>query len=290
MKSGSYVFLAAFLALSASWAAFVLAPQIQLGQETQAKTLVNNEAYPIARSGLAQQGEQVYRSLGCVYCHSQQVGQQGTIVELVLEDAGTNADNTLAAIKAVSPSLGVPATMVGLPKTITTVADIPASDALVKAVTDAGGKIEANIVARGSDIPRWGQRRSVAQDYVYDTVAQPGTRRAGPDLANVGMRFPDPNWHLEHLYQPTLKIPNSTMPAYRFLFKQQKIGRHPSPDALLLAGTDAPPEGYEIVPTDAGRALAAYLVSLRSDGALFEAPFTPPPKPSATVTNSVAVQ
>ncbi len=290
MKSSSIVFLAAFVALSASWAGFVLAPQIQLGRATQTKTVPAEELYPVARPGLAQQGAEVYRSLGCVYCHSQQVGQRGIRVEVVLLNAGTNADNTMSAIARVRPELAKPETFIGLPKQITTAADVTATDALVKAVTEAGGKIEVNVVPTGPDIEwGWGRRRTVAQDYIYDEVVQPGTRRAGPDLANVGMRLPDAAWHLRHLYAPAGEVKGSTMPPYRFLFEQRKAGQTPSAHALNLTGEFAPPEGYEIVPTPDAQALVAYLLSLRANAPLFEAPVTPPPAPEPA-TNAVAVK
>jgi hypothetical protein len=211
-------------------------------------------------------------------------------VEVVLIDAGTNADNTLSALKKVNAELGKPETFIGLPKQIAEVADIAASDALVKAVTDAGGKIEVNVVPTGADISRgWGKRRTVAQDYAFDHVVQPGTRRAGPDLANVGARWSDSNWQLNHLYAPKSVMKDSTMPAYRFLFEKRKIGKVASADALKLTGDSAPPAGFEIVPTDKARELVAFLLSLRSDAPLFESPFTPPPAP-ATATNAVAAK
>ncbi|MGC3957864.1 MAG: cbb3-type cytochrome c oxidase subunit II [Verrucomicrobiota bacterium] len=292
MKSSSTVFLAAFLALSASWAGFVLVPQIQLGRADQAKTIPAGDKYPVARPGLAQQGAEVYRSLGCVYCHSQQVGQQGVKVEVVLLDAGTNGANVFSAISKVHPELGKPELLVGLPKTIAEVKDIAASDALLKAVAEAGGKSEVNIVPTGSDMKwNWGKRRTVAQDYVYDSVVQIGTRRAGPDLTNVGApaRKPDLNWHLRHLYAPQAEVKGSTMPGYQFLFEKRKIGKVASEDALKLTGEFAPPAGYEIVPTEKARALAAYLVSLHADAPLFESPVTPPPAP-VVATNSVAAK
>ena len=138
MKSSSIVFLAAFIALSASWGGFVLTPQLQLGREDQAKTIPAGDNYPVARPGLAAQGAEVYRSLGCVYCHSQQVSQNGVKVEVVLFDAGTNADLTLSAIKKVNAGLGKPETFIGLPKKIADVADMGAADVLVKAVTEVG--------------------------------------------------------------------------------------------------------------------------------------------------------
>jgi cytochrome c oxidase cbb3-type subunit 2 len=69
------------------------------------------------------------------------------------------------------------------------------------------------------------------------------------------------------------------MPPYRFLFEQRKITRAPSPEALQLTGEFAPPAGYEIVPKPEAVALAAYLVSMRVDVPLYEAPFTPPYAP-----------
>lgn len=290
MKSSSIVFLAAFIALAASWGGFVLAPQLQLGRVDQTKTVPAEEKYPLARSGLAQQGAEVYRSLGCVYCHSQQVGQQGVRVEVVLLDAGTNADNTIAALAKVNAQLGKAENFIGLPRKLTEVADIGAADPIVKAVTEAGGKTEVNVIPTGTDISRgWGKRRTVAQDYIYDSVVQPGTRRAGPDLANVGSRLADPNWQLNHLYAPKSVVKDSTMPAYRFLFDKRKVGKVASADALKLTGEFAPPAGFEIVPTDKARELVAYLLSLRADAPLFESPVTPPPAP-APATNALAVK
>ena len=38
------------------------------------------------------------------------------------------------------------------------------------------------------------------------------------------------------------------MPSYRFLYQARRISDAPSSDALQLTGSDAPPEGWEIVP------------------------------------------
>ena len=168
------------------------------------------------------------------------------------------------------------------------VATVAAADAIIKPLAAAGAKVQVNIVPAGTDISRgWGRRRTVAQDYAYELPVQLGTHRAGPDLANVGLRLPDVNWQLRHLYAPQADVKGSTMPPYRFLFEQRKVGQGNPADALALpAGTV--PAGMEIVPTDAARALAAYLVSLRADEPLYEAPFTPPPAPAAAATNSPA--
>ena len=287
MKTGALVFLTAFVALAASWSGFVLAPQLQLGSNTQTNALGSSDLYPLGRPGLARQGLEVYRANGCVYCHSQQVGQEGTICEIILTEAGTNAAATAAAIAELKSAQARPLheelggepkdLLAGLPKTILRVADVNAAGPAIKMLEAAGAKAEALVVAQGADIARgWGKRRTVAQDYLFDYPVQLGTRRIGPDLANVGLRLPDPDWHWRHLYAPPSEVPGSLMPPYRFLFETRKIGREASPDALKLAGKLAPAAGYEIVPTPEARALVAYLQSLRADMPLAEAPLTPP--------------
>lgn len=288
MKSAATVFLVAFIALSASWAGFVLAPQLQLGRNAQEKVLGGETLYPLARPGLAAQGAMVYRSQGCVYCHSQQVGQDGVKVEVVLNDAGTNDLATLAALTQLDATLGKRETLAGLPKTIRLVHNVAAADPIVKALTGAGAKVEVNIVPVGADRARgWGRRRSVAQDYVYDLPVQLGTRRAGPDLANAGLRLADANWHLRHLYAPKAEVKDSTMPPYPHLFELRRVGKGNPADALAGLPAGSVPDGFEVVPTDSARALAAYLVSLRAEAPLFESPFTPP-APPAPATNSPA--
>ncbi|HUC84437.1 MAG TPA: cbb3-type cytochrome c oxidase subunit II, partial [Candidatus Acidoferrales bacterium] len=140
-----------------------------------------------------------------------------------------------------------------------------------------GVKAEASVVAIGSDIKRgWGLRKSVAADYLYDEPVQLGNLRAGPDLTMVGVRDPDVNWQLQHIYAPRSMVKDSTMPAFRTLFKvRQKVDGQASPDALVLPREFAPADGWEVVPTTAARELAAYLVSLKANVPLYEAPFTP---------------
>ena len=98
-----------------------------------------------------------------------------------------------------------------------------------------GAKAQVWIVPVGPDLARgWGRRRTVAEDFLFDSSGDAGPQRVGPDLANVGLRLPDANWHLRHLYAPRLHEKGSTMPPYRFLFEKRRIGRSPSPEALVL--------------------------------------------------------
>ncbi|HEX7470511.1 MAG TPA: cbb3-type cytochrome c oxidase subunit II [Verrucomicrobiae bacterium] len=290
MKYGPLVFLAAFFALSLSWFGFVLKPQVELGRMAQVTNSVSSQLYPLARPGQAHQGAEVYRANGCFYCHSQQVGQSGTVCNVTLTDAGTNLAATGEALVQLNPALARTnwkEFLSSLPKVIVQNGRRLEADAAMKALKSAGAKVELNITPVGPDLARgWGRRRTVAQDYVYDWPVMLGSQRVGPDLANVSLRLPDANWHLRHLYAPSAEVKGSTMPAYRFLFVERKLkpGQKPSPDAIPLTASgaffdvskDTGPVDRELVPTAAVRELVAYLLSLQSDAPLYEAPFSAP--------------
>ncbi len=57
---------------------------------------------------------------------------------------------------------------------------------------------------------------SVAGEFVYDYPFLWGSKRTGPDLARVGGRYSD-DWHRVHLINPRDLVPESNMPAYKFL-------------------------------------------------------------------------
>ena len=260
MKNGALAFLAAFLVLGSSWAGFVLAPTIQLGGEKETTVLNGSDVYPLQRTGAATLGLQVYRANGCANCHTEQVRQDGFACNVILTEAGKNpvaVSNLVSSLKLDSLSHDE-------------------AEATAAQITALGGKVETRLVATGGDIDRgWGLRQSVAADYLYDYPVQLGNLRVGPDLANVGVRLPDASWQLKHLYAPKSVAPNSSMPAFRFLFEVRKIGAAPAADALDLPKEFAPADGYEVVPTEAARQLVAYLMSLRANVPLYEAPFTP---------------
>jgi cbb3-type cytochrome oxidase cytochrome c subunit len=264
MKNAFPVYFAVFLALGASWFGFVLAPAIQLGGLKQTAVLNSSDTYPPRRTGAATQGLQIYRANGCAACHTQQVRQDGVKCDVVLTEAGKNpmaVTNLLATLP-----------LNHLTKEY--------ADAMADKISAAGGKAEIHIVPVGADIDRgWGSRQSVAEDFLYDNPVQLGNLRAGPDLANIGVRAPDANWQLLHLYAPQSVVNGSRMPSFRYLFTVQKIGAGPSPDALALPAGFPVAANSEIIPKPEARQLAAYLLSLRANVPVYDAPFTPPAKP-----------
>jgi cytochrome c oxidase cbb3-type subunit I/II len=63
---------------------------------------------------------------------------------------------------------------------------------------------------------RWGPV-SEAGEYAYDVPHLWGTRRIGPDLTRVGLKYSD-EWHLAHFWNPRMLSPDSIMAPYRGLF------------------------------------------------------------------------
>jgi len=61
---------------------------------------------------------------------------------------------------------------------------------------------------------------SVAGEFVYDRPFQWGSKRTGPDLHRVGGRYSD-DWHRAHLINPRDVVPESVMPGYPWLAKNE---------------------------------------------------------------------
>ena len=289
MKTGFSVFLACFVALGASWYGFVYGPLKQLGVEQQTVILQSTDNWPQQRTGEATLGLQVYRQYGCAACHTEQVRQTGAANELDVLTLGThNAEDFKGFMKSL---LVVPELMTSsndivanldkwngqLPLVLYYGQNSDAVSALAGKLKPVGVKTDARVVAVGPDIARgWGTRQSVAADYLYDQPVQLGSLRAGPDLTTIGVREPDANWQLLHLYAPNCVVPNSTMPPFHDLFEvRKKVNGQVSPDALPLPKGFALGDDMEVVPTTEARQLVAYLLTLKNNAPLYEAPFTP---------------
>ena len=117
----------------------------------------------------------------------------------------------------------------------------------------------------GSDIGRkWGERQSVARDYIREKTVFIGQSRLGPDIRNAAARpYADAEYFYKLLYAPQSVEPGSNMPSYSFLFDVSPVGSQPSPKALKLTGKFAAPAGSQIVPTHRADELVTYLLSLK---------------------------
>lgn len=203
MNRAPLIFLGIFFAIAFSWTGIVLVNHLNYADLQPVFDEVEGQAFPQRLPGAAERGKEVYRDLGCVYCHSQQVRHAGF----------------------------------------------------------------------GVDIERgWGERGSVARDYIHEKRVYLGTMRTGPDLRNVGARFVGESgrdWHIQHFYDAQITSRGSIMPNFRFLFETREIVGEPSPKAIhsKLPAEYQPPEGHEIVLTQRGEDLIAYMLALK-DGPL----------------------
>jgi len=115
----------------------------------------------------------------------------------------------------------------------------------------------------GSDVARgWGDRQSVARDYIYQPFPQLGNNRVGPDLTNLAGRRPNPPD--EEDLMKLLYEGHGGMPAYKFLFEQRKIIGQVSDHAIKPSGAAPIPAGYELVPSRRAQMLVAYLRNLNT--------------------------
>jgi hypothetical protein len=215
------------------------------------------------------------------------VRQQGVEFEVRLTEAGTNqvAVNDLL-IRYGRTDAEAAAFLAKLPGKVRGGLTPQQAQALAEPFSKAGARIEIILIPLGPDITRgWGQRLTVAQDYLRDHPVLIGSQRLGADLANIGVRETNAARHLLHLYNPRLTVADSMMPRYEYLFEKRtlKPGEPRSGEALPLG--DAAPDGIEVVPKPEAHALVAYLLSLRAETPLFEAP-APKPKGAGAITDA----
>ena len=116
----------------------------------------------------------------------------------------------------------------------------------------------------------WGERPSIPSDYFHskqrlDTWRQTpsilGSERTGPDLTSIAQRNPSNTWHLMHLFNPRIVVPESIMPSYPWLFeKKSKAG---SEDVVINVPPALISDGQVVVATQEAKDLVAYLLTLK---------------------------
>ena len=70
---------------------------------------------------------------------------------------------------------------------------------------------------------------SSANEYIFQRVTFPGTRRIGPDLSRVGIKRASRDWHMAHFWSPKLESRGSVMPAFRHFFDNDPTGTYRNP-------------------------------------------------------------
>lgn len=65
---------------------------------------------------------------------------------------------------------------------------------------------------------------SSANEYIYQEITFPGTRRIGPDLSRTGVKRPSRDWHKGHFWSPKTASLGSIMPSFRHFFDNDPRG------------------------------------------------------------------
>jgi cytochrome c oxidase cbb3-type subunit I/II len=96
------------------------------------------------------------------------------------------------------------------------------------------------------EVARFGEY-SKAGEYVYDHPFQWGSKRTGPDLHRLGIRYNE-SWHYKHMYDPTSVSPGSVMPPYPWLFENEYDASQISSKIKAMKTLGVPYEdGYEMI-------------------------------------------
>lgn len=88
--------------------------------------------------------------------------------------------------------------------------------------TDQTRTLVQDVVANGSE--SYPAPPSSANEYIYQKITFPGTRRIGPDLSRVGIKRPSRDWHKAHFWSPKTASKGSIMPSFRHFFDNDPRG------------------------------------------------------------------
>ncbi len=281
MKGLMPLFLGLFGTFTFSWVGLTVIPNLQIGAlNPQVSPDDENDVYPVPQSGMVQQGRLVYAANGCIYCHTRQVRA---------DYAGADIDRKWGVRRSAPRDY---------------VFDNP-----VLLGKERMGPDLANIGKRAEEeqSPAPGAPAASPAPAGGAAPAQSPAANANANASPAASPSPNPKgepalyseaWHHKHLYSPRSMSPDtrdSTMPAYHFLYEKRRITGERSADALPLTGDDAPPAGWEIVPTYDAKCLVAYLMAQDQTHPLKEvksaagaAPAAGSPAPAAPAAGSPA--
>jgi cbb3-type cytochrome oxidase cytochrome c subunit len=260
------------------------------------------------QSGMVTRGARVYAANGCNYCHSEQVRAEyaGADIERKWGDRRSaprdyiferpvclgkmRMGQDIANIGARAPAeqespspTSSPATQgaavssgavasakAASPPPSAAASTSPASSPATAAATSPGTIASKPSTSPAPAAPPPSKSPTTAAAAVASPAASPSPSAPWPEqTAGLPPMYSAP-WHHVHLYSPRSINLDSNMPSYRFLYQARRISDARSADALQLTGSDAPPEGWEIVPTYDAKCLVAYMMALNQSHPLKE--------------------
>jgi cbb3-type cytochrome oxidase cytochrome c subunit len=322
MKGLTSLFLGIFGTFAFSWVGLTVIPNWQIGRLNPQSDEEGTDIYPQPQSGMVERGARVYAANGCIYCHSQQVradyaandiergwGNRRSAPRDYIFDRPVllgkmRMGQDIANIGARAPKEQESPPPGGAPAP----AGSPAQPSAAPAAAASPATQGAAASPATSPAPQKSATPAPAAPTTSPSPAPQGAAVSGPPLA----ASPKPSeapwpvqtagfppmysaaWHHVHLYSPRSINLDSNMPSYRFLYRNRRISDARSADALQLTGSDAPPEGWEVVPTVDAKCLVAYLMALNQSHPLNEvksvggAPAPPAPAGGSPAPSSPA--
>ena len=282
MKGVLPLFLGIFGTFAFSWLGLTMVPNAQIGHlDSQVNKDDENDIYPMPKSGMAERGRKIYIANGCVYCHTQQVRP---------EYGGADIDRKWGERRSAPRDYIFERTaLLGKMRMGPDLANIGKrgahEEASPSAAPAASPAASAPATAAASPAPSPSAAPAASASPAAAMNAQTVEGSAGPIVTSVNgvPVLYSTAWHHRHLYAPRTITPESTMPSYRFLYEKRQISGEPAADAIILPAADAPPEGWEIVPTYDAKCLVAYLMALDQSHALAEVKSSAP-APAAAAT------
>ncbi len=258
MKGLKPLFLGIFATFAFSWLGLALVPNIQIGHLDPQSDEDGTDVYPMPQSGMAERGRKVYTANGCFYCHSEQVrpDSDSSDIDRKWGERRSAPRDYIFGRPVLLGKMRIGPDLSNVGKRA------PADDESGPAAPTAPAAAPATAAAPAV---------AGAEGNVLDS--KPNRDGAPPQYSAA--------WHHIHLYAPRSLYYDSDMPAYRFLYEKRRISGERSADALDLKGEDAPPAGWEVVPTYQAKCLVAYLMSLDQSHSLKEVKSAVPPSPPA---------
>jgi cbb3-type cytochrome oxidase cytochrome c subunit len=292
MKGLAPLFLGIFGTFAFSWVGLTVIPNWQIGHLSPQSDEEGTDIYPMPQSGMVTRGARVYAANGCNYCHSQQVRAEysGADIERKWGDrrsaprdyiferpallGKTRMGQDLANIGARAPKEEEsPSPAGGASPAPQAAAASPGAVASAKAAspppatspspaTSPGAIASKPPTSPGPAGPPPSKSPAAAAAAAGTPAASPSPSAPWPEQTAGLPPMYSAAWHHVHLYSPRSINLDSNMPSYRFLYQTRRISDARSSDALQLTGSDAPPEGWEIVPTYDAKCLVAYMMAL----------------------------
>lgn len=280
------LFLGLFGTFAFSWFGLTVVPNMQIGALNPQMDEEGTDIYPMPQSGMVQHGREIYAANGCIYCHSRQLRADYVSTDLDRErDAGSSPRPKWGARRSAPRDYVFDRPLLlGEERMGPDLADLAKA-----APEESPAAPAANAPAASPAAPA----QSPAPAAKPGASGAPATSPA-PAVAAAPSPSPTPNpkgippayseaWHHRHLYSPQSMSPenrDSIMPAYRFLYDKRRVTGERSSDALQLSGPDAPPAGWEVVPTYDAKCLVAYLMAQDQSHGLKEVKSAPGAAPA----------